>query len=316
MGTILSALLSRNYGVPNVVLEKETQIPHEPRAFAFGEHGVRILQSLGLYDRVYADIAMAVTWTELISGTHHDIHHPPFMRKSLMKTGVTGHHISSRFKQPKMEEIVREVIQEAKVGEFRDGCEVIEIRESKDQGFAYVKYREKRSGVLRNIKTRFVIATDGRRGFTRKNYLEPRGVKLERVHPYSQVFVGANWQVWTPTPHSHPDFPLWKLGYSPEEVVQAFFPFNMKLMCNPERQCVASRICTKNENPFVYRTEFSTKPGEDPQQLSTPETIAKFTKPYMTHSGSRYGCVKCGWLGNVLTTATDSPKTWHSPKIA
>lgn len=289
VGTVLSALLSRNYKIPNVVLEKETEIAPEPRAFALGEHGIRVLQSIGLYKRMYSEIGMAVSCTELVSGTHHDFHHPPFMRKTLSHMGVTGHHKNSRFKQPTLEPIVRELIEKAEVGEFRDGCEVVEIRAPEDEEFAYVKYTEKASGALREIKTRFVIATDGRRGFTRKRYLEPKGIKLERSHPYRQVFVGANWHVTMPTPDSHPDFPLWKLGYSPEDVAEEFFPFNMMLFCNPERQLVSARVGLRKDNPFFYRTELSTKESEDPLKLATPETIAGFVKPYMTHRGSRYG---------------------------
>lgn len=54
-GTVLSALLG-SMNVPNVVLEKEKDITTDPRGIALDEDGIRILQSVGVYDQVYTKI--------------------------------------------------------------------------------------------------------------------------------------------------------------------------------------------------------------------------------------------------------------------
>lgn len=54
-GAVLSALLS-TFRIPNIVLEKEEDITTDPRGIALDEDGIRILQSIGIYDKIYTEI--------------------------------------------------------------------------------------------------------------------------------------------------------------------------------------------------------------------------------------------------------------------
>ena len=54
-GVVLSALLGAMQ-VPNIVLEKEKEITNDPRGIALDEDGIRILQSIGIYDKIYTEI--------------------------------------------------------------------------------------------------------------------------------------------------------------------------------------------------------------------------------------------------------------------
>lgn len=54
-GALLSALLGR-MSISNIVLEKESELYPYPRAFTLGENGIRLLQVVGLSDRIYTDI--------------------------------------------------------------------------------------------------------------------------------------------------------------------------------------------------------------------------------------------------------------------
>lgn len=54
-GTALSVLLGA-LKVPNIVLEKEKDITTDPRGIALDEDGIRILQSIGIYDQIYTAI--------------------------------------------------------------------------------------------------------------------------------------------------------------------------------------------------------------------------------------------------------------------
>lgn len=54
-GALLSANLGR-LGVKNVVLEREADITTDPRGIALDEDGIRILQGVGIYDKLYTDV--------------------------------------------------------------------------------------------------------------------------------------------------------------------------------------------------------------------------------------------------------------------
>lgn len=54
-GVLLSALLGKAQ-VPNIVLEREANIVTDPRGIVLDEDGIRVLQSLGVYDIVFTEI--------------------------------------------------------------------------------------------------------------------------------------------------------------------------------------------------------------------------------------------------------------------
>ena len=54
-GAVLSALLGKAQ-VPNVVLEREEKITTDPRGIALDEDGIRILQAVGVYDKIFTEI--------------------------------------------------------------------------------------------------------------------------------------------------------------------------------------------------------------------------------------------------------------------
>lgn len=56
-GGLLSALLGR-MNIPNIVLEREAEINTDPRGIALDEDGIRLLQAIGVYDRVFTRIGM------------------------------------------------------------------------------------------------------------------------------------------------------------------------------------------------------------------------------------------------------------------
>jgi hypothetical protein len=43
-------------------------------------------------------------------------------------------------------------------------------------------------------------------------------------YEYEATWVAANFKITPPTPETHPKFPLWELGYTPEEVYEKFWP--------------------------------------------------------------------------------------------
>jgi hypothetical protein len=99
--------------------------------------------------------------------------------------------------------------------------------------------------------------------------------------------VALNWQMTLPTPETHPNFPLWRLGYTPEQVYDSFFPKNFRFLCNPTRPAVCGRFGLVKDR--LWRFEFVVGPDEDSERLCEMESVRKVVYPYITHEGRRYG---------------------------
>jgi 2-polyprenyl-6-methoxyphenol hydroxylase-like FAD-dependent oxidoreductase len=54
-GALLTALLGQ-FGVQNMVLEKEAGVTDDPRGITLDEDGIRLLQEIGIYDKVYTEM--------------------------------------------------------------------------------------------------------------------------------------------------------------------------------------------------------------------------------------------------------------------
>jgi 2-polyprenyl-6-methoxyphenol hydroxylase-like FAD-dependent oxidoreductase len=55
---------------------------------------------------------------------------------------------------------------------------VTQIEEDGD--WVYCQYSDA-SGALKSVRSKFLVGCDGKRGFTRKFYLEPKGVLMEQI---------------------------------------------------------------------------------------------------------------------------------------
>lgn len=54
-GALLTALLGQ-FGIQNIVLEKQADITDDPRGITLNEDGIRLLQEVGLYDKIYTEM--------------------------------------------------------------------------------------------------------------------------------------------------------------------------------------------------------------------------------------------------------------------
>lgn len=59
-GALLAALLGR-LGVNNIVLEKHPGVTEDPRGITLDEDGLRLLQFLGLYDKVFSEMGIRMS---------------------------------------------------------------------------------------------------------------------------------------------------------------------------------------------------------------------------------------------------------------
>ncbi|EXJ62602.1 hypothetical protein A1O7_03040 [Cladophialophora yegresii CBS 114405] len=283
-GALLSGLLGRS-SVSNVVLEKEKEVVTDPRGIALDEDGIRLLQELGLYSKVHTEIAQHIGWTYFTSGKD-GLMTRPFLGMNLgTAEGGTGHVGAIAHKQPLMEKHLRLVASSCPSSHLRLGSTIVVIEE--DEDWVYAKYIDV-NGTECKIRGKFLVGADGKTGYTRKHYLEPKGVLLQTLsgYEYQETWVAMNWHMDLPTPETHPDFPLWKLNYTPQQVYDTFFPPDFRFIGNPDRPSVCGTFGPRSER--LWRFEFVVDKGEDPQQVSTWEQASKIVLPYLTHPGSKY----------------------------
>ncbi|OAP61174.1 hypothetical protein AYL99_03375 [Fonsecaea erecta] len=284
-GALLSGLLGRMC-VKNVVLEKELEIVTDPRGIALDEDGIRLLQELGLYKQVHGEIGQHIGWTLFTSGKN-GLMTKPFMKMNLSTTeGGTGHVAAICHKQPVMEKNIRMVANSCPSSQLRLGSTIVGIEEERD--FVRAQYIDK-NGTQRTIQGRFFVGADGKTGFTRKRYLESKGVSLQTLsgYEYQETWVAMNWHMNLPTPETHPDFPLWKLNYTPEQVYDKFFPPGFRFIGNPGRPSVCGSFGPRSER--LWRFEFVVDKGEDPHEMATWERTSEIVLPYLTHPGADCG---------------------------
>ena len=99
--------------------------------------------------------------------------------------------------------------------------------------------------------------------------------------------MALNWKLNPPTRETHPHFPLWDLGYTPEGVYNEFFPSDFRFICNPDRPSVCGRFGLHADR--LWRFEYVVKPTEDGYEMAKYENVKKVVFPYLTHPKGRYG---------------------------
>lgn len=284
-GMMLSAYLGRA-GVHNIVLERDACINTDPRGIALDEDGIRLLQGLGLYEKVFTEIGRCFGKFNFVGGTHHDLSRKPFLAMDYdTSDGGTGHPGAMSHKQPIIEKCLREAAALTGIAELRSQSTVTEIRENADRVF--IQYADAH-GKPHEIKSKFMVGADGKTGFTRKHYLEAKGVQMKQASQmgYEETWVALNWKMTLPTKDTHPQFPLWQLGYSPEEVYDAFFPQQFRFLCNPKRPAVCGRFGPPQDR--LWRFEFVVQKNENGYEMAKHEQIKQIVFPYVTHQGKRY----------------------------
>ncbi|KAJ5936560.1 hypothetical protein N7466_003010 [Penicillium verhagenii] len=285
-GAMLSAYLGQ-MSLSHVVIEKEPEITTDPRGIALDEDGIRMLQGIGIYDKIYSEIGTCMRKFKFLGGTDKVLDKKAFLEMDYGTTeGGTGHIGFICHKQPILEKHIRFAMTSSGFCQLKTSSTIVDIREEGE--YVYSRYLDA-EGNTRNLKSRFLVGADGKTGFTRKNFLEPLGVHMEQAHQsfYDETWVALNWEISLPTEKTHPEFPLWKLGYTPQQVYDLFFPENFRFICNPDRPAVCGRFGLPSDR--LWRFEFVVRAGEDGDQMSKKENIQKVVFPYITHSGSRYG---------------------------
>ncbi|KAE8384594.1 hypothetical protein BDV23DRAFT_176941 [Aspergillus alliaceus] len=132
--------------------------------------------------------------------------------------------ISTDPAQPKLEKSLRKRTSNTTFCDWKTKSTVFELRE--DGNWTYSKYHDAQ-GMERKIRARFPVGADGKTGFTRKI------ISGRKAYIWRRLLSTCLSHITLPTPESHPQFPLWKLGYTLEQVYDIFFPDEFRFLCEP-----------------------------------------------------------------------------------
>ncbi|KAJ8129761.1 hypothetical protein O1611_g3869 [Lasiodiplodia mahajangana] len=274
-GLALAICLSR-LRVKSIILEKETEIAEDPRGVALTHDAVRICWDLELGDD------MDKIGEEL---PHFNFHktsfaNAPFFSADSLPDSLAQTLPSAIFQiQPMLELAMREKLKNSQYCELRCGCTVTG---RKQDGSSIIAEYTNAQGQPRTIRGSWLIGSDGKRGVVRKHFLEPTaGIRqVDSAYKYDGTWVAANLHMSLPTPKSHPDFPLWKLGYTPNQVYDLFWPNGWHFGSPPGKPLAAGRF-----GPYkarLWRHEFAQNDWND--DMDAEELLWEHLTPMITRN--------------------------------
>ncbi|KAF5589472.1 FAD NAD(P)-binding domain-containing protein [Fusarium pseudocircinatum] len=269
-GLALAIALS-DQKIKSVLLEKNNEICEDPRAIAVSGDASRIINLLGVNAIKMEKIGQTMT------GIH--FHQNVFSSKPFASIDHERDWLEQAqapgtvLLQPELEKDLRDSVQASKYSELRLGSKVIGIREVPDG--IQASYRRNDGKVL-EIQGKYLVGADGKRGYVRKECLEAKGIqqlpglysslsdfcsiythKLTAIsrYTYEATWIAANLRIALPTPVSHPAFPLWKLGYQPEQLWDIFWPGGFHFCTHPTMPVAAGRFGPRHEKFWRFEYE-------------------------------------------------------------
>ena len=242
-GAVAAALLGAQ-GLKTFVCDRTLEVYDKPRAFALDHEIVRVFQQVGIEKQVL-QFAEAFTPSEFFG-----------VDGQLIKRFTTvdppyplGYVPSLVFSQPAVERVLRDHVQRQPRVDVALGCELTDLTCSDDSVTLSLK---KNDGARRQIRSRYVLACDGASSKVRGKV----GIELQDLgfdQPWLVVDVRVNAK---------------GVAKLPKTSVQ---------YCEPQRPCTFL-IGTGDHR----RWEISLNPGEDPQQMATPDATWKLLSRWLT----------------------------------
>jgi 2-polyprenyl-6-methoxyphenol hydroxylase-like FAD-dependent oxidoreductase len=117
-----------------------------------------------------------------VTGSETNLYKKPLLTMDYTTTeGGTGHVGFICHKQPAMEKAIRDRLQTLSPSEIRTESTLTGISED-DKGVT-VEYTDS-YGKTHKLSAPYLVGADGKTGYVRKRYLEPKGVVMEKCKEY------------------------------------------------------------------------------------------------------------------------------------
>ncbi|EXA32471.1 hypothetical protein FOVG_16304 [Fusarium oxysporum f. sp. pisi HDV247] len=273
------ALALSYYKVRSVILEKNRDICQDPRGIALAGDSHRIMELLGISSSKLSGFG------QTLNAIH--FHRDSFNNKPFLSVdSYSDYHNQSLLANYSTEEELRSLLQSSEYAQLRTECAVTSCREGVDS--MEVSFTTS-DGTLTDLRGKYLVGADGTRGIVRKEFLEPRGVEQAegKIH-YAVKWVAANLRITIPTPKSHSYFPLWKLGYEPEEVWDVFWPEGVHFCNDPVMPVAIGRFGPADGRYWRFEYELTSETlWEEAEQDALKQLEARM-EPHLTISAARF----------------------------
>lgn len=160
VGSTLANLLGL-CGIRTLVLEREPKAYHLPRAVHFDDECMRVFQTIGLSEAILPHVILSPGMRFVDADGRLMLDWPRSPELTAM-----GWHLSYRFHQPDLEDVLNAGLERWPHIEVRNRCDVFAI--DQDRAGARVRYEDLRTGQLVEVSCDYVVGCDGARSVTRR----------------------------------------------------------------------------------------------------------------------------------------------------
>ncbi len=160
VGATLANLLGL-CGVRTLVLEREARAYHLPRAVHYDDECMRVFQTIGLAEDILPHVILSPGMRFVDAEGHLILDWPRSQEPTPM-----GWHLSYRFHQPDLEDILINGLRRWPQVELRNRCDVFALDE--DEGGVRVRYEDLSNGQLAEVRAAYVVGCDGARSLVRR----------------------------------------------------------------------------------------------------------------------------------------------------
>ncbi|MCA6113500.1 bifunctional 3-(3-hydroxy-phenyl)propionate/3-hydroxycinnamic acid hydroxylase [Bradyrhizobium sp. WSM 1738] len=160
VGSTLANLLGL-CGVNTLVLEREAQAYHLPRAVHFDDEAMRVFQTIGLSDAVLPHVILSPGMRFVDTDGRLMLDWPRPAEITPM-----GWHLSYRFHQPDLENVLNDGLRRWPHVVVRNRCDVFAV--DQDEHGVHVRYEDLSTGRLAETCVRYVVGCDGARSLVRR----------------------------------------------------------------------------------------------------------------------------------------------------
>jgi 3-(3-hydroxy-phenyl)propionate hydroxylase len=160
VGATLANLLGL-CGVRSLVLERESRAYHLPRAVHFDDECMRVFQTIGLAEDIRPLVILSPGMRFLDAEGRLILDWPRSQDLTPM-----GWHLSYRFHQPDLEDILINGLRCWPQVELRNRCDVFALDE--DESGVRVRYEDLSNGQLTEVRAGYVVGCDGARSLVRR----------------------------------------------------------------------------------------------------------------------------------------------------
>ena len=160
VGATLANLLGL-CGLRTLVLEREARTYHLPRAVHFDDECMRVFQTIGLAGAILPHVILSPGMRFVDAEGRLILDWPRSQDLTPM-----GWHLSYRFHQPDLEEILIDGLRRWPQVEVRNCCDVFAL--DQDERGVRVRYENLTNGQLSELRAAFVVGCDGARSLVRR----------------------------------------------------------------------------------------------------------------------------------------------------